>query len=550
MFFSSRNYKVIFLFTVLLISQFTCFAQETIVIFAINDPHSEIENFSKIKPLIDAEKDRNQKVYFVAAGDLFSGNPIVDYHKEKGFPMIDMLNKTELDVSVIGNHEFDYGQEILNNRIAQANFPFICDNFSGGTGELSEVKGSTIITKDGFSIAFVGVVETGSPGGYPLTHPKKIEGLSFTEGLDSFDAYKDLKNTDNVDLIVALTHYGGSKDNQILNNHNFVDLVIGGHTNQEYGTSYANGYKVMSGGNLDKISRTTLTVENKKITNFEFELIDLNDSNLTEDTDLSNTISDYYNNPAFYTKLGSSLFTLSKTSTGCFYTDALQEISGSDMVVQNFGGVRDVIYEGDLTPFSIYSIDPFGNGFDTFTMSVTEFRNFLNEYSSSYSYSLDNSFVVKKDENNEFIFYKNGILLESTDQVTLSLNDYISNVFPDLFPDSPSYTFPLTTADYIIEYLTNYVTEPIDYANCNQGKSTLNVTNFFKESIVKMYPTYIDIISEETNINAEIYSITGQLVHRSINSNKIDIQFLSKGIYLFKLSLGNNSKFKIQKFIK
>lgn len=550
MFFSSRNYKVIFLFTVLLISQFTCFTQETIVIFAINDPHSEIENFSKIKPLIDAEKDRNQKVYFVAAGDLFSGNPIVDYHKEKGFPMIDMLNKTELDVSVIGNHEFDYGQEILNNRIAQANFPFICDNFSGGTGELSEVKGSTIITKDGFSIAFVGVVETGSPGGYPLTHPKKIEGLSFTEGLDSFDAYKDLKNTDNVDLIVALTHYGGSKDNQILNNHNFVDLVIGGHTNQEYGTSYANGYKVMSGGNLDKISRTTLTVENKKITNFEFELIDLNDSNLTEDTDLSNTISDYYNNPAFYTKLGSSLFTLSKTSTGCFYTDALQEISGSDMVVQNFGGVRDVIYEGDLTPFSIYSIDPFGNGFDTFTMNVTEFRNFLNEYSSSYSYSLDNSFVVKKDENNEFIFYKNGILLESTDQVTLSLNDYISNVFPDLFPDSPSYTFPLTTADYIIEYLTNYVTEPIDYANCNQGKSTLNVANFFKESIVKMYPTYIDIISEETNINAEIYSITGQLVHRAINSNKIDIQFLSKGIYLFKLSLGNNSKFKIQKFIK
>ena len=550
MFFSSRTYKIIFLFTVLFISQFSSFAQETIVIFAINDPHSEIVNFSKIKPLIDAEKDRNQKVYFVAAGDLFSGNPIVDYHTEKGFPMIDMLNKTELDVSVIGNHEFDYGQEILNDRIAQANFPFICDNFSGGTGELSEVKGSTIITKDGFSIAFVGVVETGSPGGYPLTHPKKIEGLSFTEGLDSFEAYKNLKNTDNVDLIVALTHYGGSKDNQILNNHSFVDLVIGGHTNQEYGTSYANGYKVMSGGNLDKISRTTLTVENKKIINFEFELIDLNDSNLTVDTNLSNTISDYYNNPAFYTKLGSSLSTLSKTSTGCFYTDALQEISGSDMVVQNFGGVRDVIYEGDLTPFSIYSIDPFGNGVDTFTMSVTEFRNFLNEYSSSYSYSLDNSFVVQKDENNEYIFFKNGNLLHNNDQVTLSLNDYISNVFPNLFPTSPSFTFPLTTADYIIEYLTNYVTEPIDYANCDQRNNTLNITDVFKESIVKMYPTYIEIDSEETNINAEIYSITGQLVHKSINSNKIDIQFLSKGIYIFKLNSGNNSQFKVQKFIK
>ena len=36
--------------------QCATFAQETIVIFAINDPHSEIENFAKIKPLIDAEK--------------------------------------------------------------------------------------------------------------------------------------------------------------------------------------------------------------------------------------------------------------------------------------------------------------------------------------------------------------------------------------------------------------------------------------------------------------------------------------------------------------
>jgi 5'-nucleotidase len=54
--------------------------------------------------------------------------------QNKGFPMVDMFNKTALDVSVIDNDEFDYGQEILNDRIAQANFPFILDNFSDGIG--------------------------------------------------------------------------------------------------------------------------------------------------------------------------------------------------------------------------------------------------------------------------------------------------------------------------------------------------------------------------------------------------------------------------------
>jgi 5'-nucleotidase/UDP-sugar diphosphatase len=550
MIFSSKTYKIVCLLTVLLITQYGCFAQETIVIFAINDPHSEIENFSKIKPLIDAEKAKNKKVYFVAAGDLFSGNPIVDYHKDKGFPMIDMLNKTALDVSVIGNHEFDYGQEILNDRIAQANFPFILDNFSGGTGELANIKGSATITKDDFSIAFVGVVETSSPGRYPLTHPKKIEGLSFTEGLDSFEAYKDLKTTDNVDLIVALTHYGSSKDDEILDKYEYIDLVIGGHNNREYGVAYANGYKVMSGVNLNKISKTTLTVKNKKIINFEFELIDLRDQNLAIDRNLSEDIAGYFDNPSFYTNIGSSRSQLTTTSTGCFYTDALQKISGSDMVIQNFGGVRDVIYEGTITPFSIYSIDPFGNGFDTFSMTVAQLRNFLNEYSSSFTYSLDTSFTIQKNDDNTFIFLKDGNLLADSDSITLSLNDYISNVLPDLFPARPTFSYPLTTADYLIEYLTDYVTEPIDYVGCAQTNNTLSVAEIFNESILKIYPSYIEINSREANFNAEIYSVTGQLVHKSINAHKIDLQFLTKGIYILRLNSENGSQFKIKKFIK
>ena len=550
MLFPSRTCKTLYLFSALLTAQLSSFAQETIVIFAINDPHSEIENFSKIKPLIDAEKAKNQKVYFVAAGDLFSGNPIVDYHEDKGFPMIDMLNKTALDVSVIGNHEFDYGQDILNERIAQANFPFILDNFTGGTGELADIEGSTIITKDNFSIAFVGVVETGSPGGYPLTHPKKIQGLSFTEGLDSFEGYRDLKTSDDVDLIVALTHYGSYKDDEILNKYEYVDLVIGGHNNREYGVAYANGYKVMSGVNLDKISKTTLTVTNKKITNFEFELIDLRDENLAIDSSLSEDIADYFDNPNFYTNIGSSVSQLTTASTGCFYTDALQKISGSDIVIQNFGGIRDVIYEGTITPFSIYSIDPFGNGFDTFSMTVAQLRNFLNGYSSGFTYSLDASFTVQKNGNNEFIFLKNGNLLDDSDSITLSLNDYISNVFPNLFPASPTFTFPLTTAEYLIQYLTEYVTEPINYLGCAQTNNTLDIAEIFSESVVKMHPSYIEINSKEPVFSAEIYSITGQLLHRSMNSNKIDIQFLTKGIYLFKLNSENGSQFKIQKFIK
>ena len=102
------------------------------------------------------------------------------------------------------------------------------------------------------------------------------------------------------------------------------------------------------------------------------------------------------NNPDFYTNIGTALSTLSVTSTGCFYTDALQTISGSDIVIQNFGGIRDRIYQGNITPFSIYSIDPFGNGFDTYTLTTLELKKFLNEYPSSFSYSLESNFKILK----------------------------------------------------------------------------------------------------------------------------------------------------------
>ena len=170
--FIRKKIYLLFLLTCLISS-----AQEKVIIFSINDIHSRIENFSKIKPLIDNERGKGNKVFFVSAGDIFSGNPIVDNYSEKGFPIIDLLNRTGLDISVIGNHEFDYGQNVLSDRIAQANFPFVCANFSGGKAELSNVKGVEIIEKDGFSIAYIGAIETGNFGRFPLTHPKKVKGL-------------------------------------------------------------------------------------------------------------------------------------------------------------------------------------------------------------------------------------------------------------------------------------------------------------------------------------------------------------------------------------
>jgi 5'-nucleotidase/UDP-sugar diphosphatase len=540
-----RYYLFSFVFF-LLFSSFSL-SQETVVIFSINDPHGSIDNFPRLKTLIENERALNNKVFFVSAGDIFSGNPIVDYHPNKGYPIIDLLNDCDLDISVIGNHEFDYGQDVLNARIEQADFPFICDNVYGATGALNNINGYELITKDNFSIAFVGVVETGSPGLHPLTHPKKIEGLSFSEGLESFPKYKNLKTEQNADLFVALTHYGHNKDKQILENYPFVDLVIGGHTDREYGYFHENGYMIMSGSYLNKVSKTTLTVTNKVITDFKFELIDLSDTLLPMDTAMKVKVDNYNNQPEFYQVIGNAETHHDKSEVGCLYTDALRNVTGADFVIQNMGGIRADLDQGDITPYDIYAIDPFGNGLDTFQMTVTQLRNFLNEYPSSFSYST--LLEIYKDQNQNYQFKDNGELLGDNDIVDFCLNDYISNVYSEYFPTS-YYTYELTTADYIIEYIRDNHVGNINYQDCFRRETTLSILPVSKDSKLLIQNPVDDflILSSQLEGKLTIFDMFGRVIARFEKEKDMYVGDLPSGFYIAQLQ--NGREIISKKFVK
>jgi 5'-nucleotidase/UDP-sugar diphosphatase len=540
-----RYYLFSFVFF-LLFSSFSL-SQETVVIFSINDPHGSIDNFPRLKTLIENERALNNKVFFVSAGDIFSGNPIVDYHPNKGYPIIDLLNDCDLDISVIGNHEFDYGQDVLNARIEQADFPFICDNVYGASGALNNINGYELITKDNFSIAFVGVVETGSPGLHPLTHPKKIEGLSFSEGLESFPKYKNLKTEQNADLFVALTHYGHNKDKQILENYPFVDLVIGGHTDREYGYFHENGYMIMSGSYLNKVSKTTLTVTNKVITDFKFELIDLSDTLLPMDTAMKIKVDNYNNQPEFYQVIGNAETHHDKSEVGCLYTDALRNVTGADFVIQNMGGIRADLDQGDITPYDIYAIDPFGNGLDTFQMTVTQLRNFLNEYPSSFSYST--LLEIYKDQNQNYQFKDNGELLGDNDIVDFCLNDYISNVYSEYFPTS-YYTYELTTADYIIEYIRDNHLGNINYQDCFRRETTLSILPVSKDSKLLIQNPVDDflILSSQLEGKLTIFDMFGRVIARFEKEKDMYVGDLPSGFYIAQLQ--NGREIISKKFVK
>ncbi|WP_029036275.1 bifunctional metallophosphatase/5'-nucleotidase [Salinimicrobium xinjiangense] len=437
---------------------------ENIVIFSINDPHGKIHNFDKIKAIIDKEKETESQVFFVSGGDIFSGNPIVDYHPEKGSPIVDLMGKAGMDVSALGNHEFDYGQQILQDRILQASFPFLCANLVRSTSGFVIPQGKVVIEKDGFKVAFLSVVETGSYDNKPLSHPKKLEGLEFSEGVDAIGIFEDDADVKEAHLVVALTHYGKQGDQAILQQHDFVDLVIGGHNHAVYSEEVAGRVMVQSGADLKYLTKLSLTVEKGEITSYTRQLIDL-DAAPQRDAEVQKLIAAYNNQPEFFVEIGTSLQDHSRAETACFYTTALQTITGADIVFQNYGGIRATLDYGKITPFDIYTIDPFQNGLDTFSMTVGEVEDFLNvSYAPSLAYS---GIKMERRNGRVELITANGNLLSNSTTVTVALSDYLSHVYSQDFTQ-PVTTFEKTTAEYLIDYLMQHQSV-IDLDGCNRG---------------------------------------------------------------------------------
>lgn len=437
---------------------------EEIVIYSINDPHGKIHNFGKIKAIIDKEKETESQVFFVSGGDIFSGNPIVDYHPEKGFPIVDLMGKAGMDVSALGNHEFDYGQEVLQERMLDSEFPFLCANIETSTSGFTIPQGKLILEKDGFEIAFISVVETGSADNEPLSHPKKLQGLEFSEGVNAMAKYRNDAEVMAADLVVAVTHYGRTGDKMILEQHDFVDLVVGGHNHSVYSEQVNGRYMVQSGSNLKILTKLSLTVENGEVIDYAHELIYLDQVTETDDA-MEELIAEYNNQPEFFVEIGTALRDHNTAETACFYTDAIRTITGADVVFQNYGGIRAGLDYGSITPFDIYTIDPFQNGLDSFTMTVGELEDFLN---SSYAPSLAYSGIRMESRNGrKELIAANGSNMPDNTQITVALSDYISNVYAQDF-QQPTKTYEKTTAEYLIDYLQQH-RSVIDNDGCNRG---------------------------------------------------------------------------------
>jgi len=168
-------------------------------------------------------RTQNSNTLTVGAGDMIGASPLVSalFHDE---PTIESLNSLGMDVSGVGNHEFDEGvTELLRMQnggcgpvdscqaleFEGAEFQYLAANvFYMGTDE-TILPPYKIETVDGKKIAFIGLTLEGTP---TIVTPSAVAGLEFKPEVATVNALvQTLASQQKVKAFVVLLHQGGSQ---------------------------------------------------------------------------------------------------------------------------------------------------------------------------------------------------------------------------------------------------------------------------------------------------------------------------------------------------
>jgi 2',3'-cyclic-nucleotide 2'-phosphodiesterase/3'-nucleotidase len=201
------------------------------------------QGWAKIATLIRRQQAENPNTVLVDCGDTIQGEPINYVHnvlrRDLPEPSIAIMNALGYAAMAVGNHEYNFGMEVLCGAEKEAKFPFLSANTVDAEGR-GAFPASTVVTVAGIRILILGFTTPAIPR---MEEPENYPGLRFRDIVATARGLVHrLKAEEKADVVVALLHSGlGAVDgregdeNEALRLADQVpglDAIFTGHTHQ------------------------------------------------------------------------------------------------------------------------------------------------------------------------------------------------------------------------------------------------------------------------------------------------------------------------------
>ncbi len=352
-------------------------------------------------------------VWLIDAGDFSDGTPFsAEYHGEAD---VAAMGAAGYDLATVGNHEFNNSLAQTKKLIALAKYPILCANaVETATGKLL-AKPYEIRVVDGVRVGVFGLVTHETS-----TYPAAKEGVTIGGEIETARAIVDEIHPQ-CDIVVLISHCGQDVDEKLAKAVPGIDVIVGGHSHsrlpsgefiwrsEDLKSDEINGTIIVQahqwGGELGRLD---LLFEKDsqgawKVDRYRVRLIPVTAS-IEPDPAVAAIIDGYWKPIAV--RYGEVLGTAEGDFAGIgvdraeynFVADAIRETMGTEIEMENLGGVRSPLIQGPITRADMVTVDPFNNTIVTFKLRGDELKKILRKHTPAVSgirYMMQNGELIE-----------------------------------------------------------------------------------------------------------------------------------------------------------
>ena len=320
----------------------------------------------------------------VDAGDTWhgAGFSVVD----KGVSMVKIMNAIGYDVMAPGNWEFVYSKEHLLGLVEQANFPVVAFNVTDKDWD-EPVFTPYVMKKVGeLDVAVIGLT-------YPWTGlTSAVVGSAkwWKFGIREEAAREliaEIREEHDPDLVLLVSHGGYGLDQKFAQRVDGIDVLVSGHTHDPiFEPIVWNNTIVYQGGAHGKyVANLDVKVEDKKIVGFSYELLKVQQSITPADPEIKKLVDAAY--APHEKKLGEVIGRSDvmiyrrdywQSPMGNMLTDALRDVTGSDIAYFPAWRYGATLLPGDITIEDVYNVISTDGTINTFKLSGKALKRLMN----------------------------------------------------------------------------------------------------------------------------------------------------------------------------
>ncbi len=539
----------------------TAVETNTVDIITFNDFHGNVAEdvndwgknigMSKMVAKINEMKAINPNTIVVSGGDNYQGTAMSNL--TYGAPVTDMMKALDVKVSAVGNHEFDWGRDRIVQWGIDGGFDYLASNiYEEATNEpVIWAKPYKILEVGGIKIGLIGLAH---PDTITLTKVENVTGLEFRDPIVAAQEWIDYLKAGNAeegtpDVIIAVTHLDSSQDYdtyeitgnaaELAEGVTGLDGIVSAHSHRTVygevnGVAIVQAYKygrtlgllsiqlddegnvsdvVATVNNVYKVKNDIIPDEATKAVYDEYdielspildEVIGVADGEFTHDRSMDNV-----------------------SVLGQWACEVMAEKADVQIAIQNGGGLRRTLYDGNITMGDLYEVMPYDNQLVTMELSGKDLRAAIDHGIVNPDIT-DGSFSGLKvvfDKDAEFenrivkITLTDGTPLEDDKYYTVVVNDF-------MYTGGDKYNF--SNARNVVDTyipIRDVLVESIKYA----GTITPEAVNSIKEvekyevvsgdmlwKIARRFKLTIDEIVELNNIKNRDLIYIGQTLKLAV----------------------------------